>query len=322
MSSGHTISKIITPIHPLMDSFGLAFQHEFEKIQGQYQLTVQPSALFKGKRLRPILFFLCQGMIDTPRPNSVNTAVMIELVHTASLLHDDVIDESHRRRGEKTLNAVLGNHFSVLMGDYLIARMMTMGQELKNGGMHVLSHAILTMTHAEIKQALCENTCMEEDVYMDIIRGKTGALFQAATDLAASTVNAGKDVQLQLRKLGLQFGLSFQIQDDILDYTGSSGTLGKPVHHDLLKGQFTLPVILAFEELSAEERMTLFQQLGNNELSYKHFIGLVRNRGIEKTKNCLLKYSRQACNILQQFPESPYRTALENLFQFNMERHQ
>ena len=278
MSTGHSISEIITPIHPVMESFQLAFQHELEKIQAKYHLTVQPSALFKGKRLRPVLFFLCQGMIDTPRPDSVNTAVMIELIHTASLLHDDVIDESHKRRGEKTLNAVRGNHFSVLMGDYLIARMMTMGQELKNGGMRVLSQAILMMTQAEIKQALCENKWLEEHIYMDIIEGKTGALFQAATDLAASTVHTGTEVQLQLRKLGLQFGLSFQIQDDILDYTGSAGTLGKPVHQDLLKGHFTLPVILAFEHLSGEKRKTLFQQLVNNELSYEHFVRLVRLR--------------------------------------------
>jgi octaprenyl-diphosphate synthase len=321
MSTEHLISEIIEPIHPIMQSFQLAFQCEFERIQAQYHLKVQPAALFKGKSLRPILFFLCQGLIDSPRSDSVNTAVMIELVHTASLLHDDVIDESLKRRGEKTLNAIRGNHFSVLLGDYLIARMMTLGQEMKNGGMHVLSQAILMMTLAEIKQALCENQCLEEHVYMDIIEGKTGALFQATTDLAASTVHASKKVQLQLRELGLQFGLAFQIQDDILDYTGSSGTLGKPVHQDLLKGQFTLPFILAFEELSVPERESLFQQLSNNELPHEHLVQLVKNQGIEKTKDRLLKYSQQALSLLHQFPENRYKTALENLFHFNMERH-
>jgi octaprenyl-diphosphate synthase len=321
MSTEQSISEIIEPIHPVMQSFQLAFQREFEKIQAQYHLRIQPTALFKGKRLRPVLFFLCQGLVDSPRSDSVNTAVMIELVHTASLLHDDVIDESFKRRGEKTLNAIRGNHFSVLLGDYLIARMMALGQEMKNGGMHVLSQAILMMTLAEIKQALCENQCLEEHVYMDIVEGKTGALFQAATDLAAGAVHASKEIQLRLRELGLQFGLAFQIQDDILDYTGSSGTLGKPVHQDILKGQFTLPFILAFEELSVPERESLFRQLSNNELSREHLVRLVKNQGIKKARDRLLKYSRKALDLLHQFPENNYRTALENLFHFNMERH-
>ena len=321
MKTEHSISEIIKPIEPVMKDFQSAFENEFKKIQAQYHLTIPPGALFKGKRLRPILFFLCQGLIDTPRPESVNTAVMIELVHTASLLHDDVIDESYKRHGEKTLNAVLGNHFSVLLGDYLIARMMTLGQELKNGGMHVLSQAILTMTQAEIKQALYEDEWLEEKVYMDIIEGKTGALFQATSDLAANMVCAKEDIQLRLRELGLQFGMAFQIQDDILDYTGSTGKLGKPIHQDILKGQFTLPFILAFEEITEQERKEMFQQLENRELTRERLIQLVKNQGIDKSRDRLSNYSQQAINLLYQFPENRYRTALENLFHFNMERH-
>ncbi|MBN2103927.1 polyprenyl synthetase family protein [bacterium] len=319
----YEFDDIFRPVRPFLNAFQIAFQKEFESIKAAYNLDFDTRHLNKGKHLRPILFFLCQGLIDEPNENSVDIAVMLELVHTASLIHDDVIDKSHRRRGQKTLNAVLGNHFSVLVGDFLIARMMLMSSSREKGEMAPLFEAIIQMTHSEIHQAICEKEArMEEETYFNIIQGKTGALFQAAGVLAGCVVHASKNQIQQLGYFGSQFGLAFQIKDDMLDFTGSVSQMGKPVHQDLRSGRWTLPLIQAFDELSEKDREHYRQHMMADDISQKKLVKMVdEHEGIKKSQSYLEAYSDQARQALLEFPASKYRSTLEQMIDYNRDRY-
>lgn len=324
MNTSHPeFSKIIQPVRPVMDAFHQAFKREFQSIGGEHRPNYHAAGFLKGKRLRPMMFFLCQGLVDTPKENAIPDAVMIELVHTASLLHDDVIDESQKRRGQKTLNAILGNHFSVLAGDFLIARMMTLGHETNNQGMPFISKAIMLMTQAEIRQAICEKQgCMDVVSYFEIVQGKTSALFEATCAMAGLSVSAS-DSQIEwLMQFGQQFGIAFQIQDDILDYTGSPDHLGKPLYQDVLGGRWTLPLIMILGKLSEKEKTRLRQQILDGDIDPKNLLELIeKNGGIIKARSFLNRHSQNAFSALEKFSESPCREALRRLVKFNMDRN-
>ncbi|MBN1779844.1 polyprenyl synthetase family protein [bacterium] len=315
-------TKIIQPVLPLMDEFHDAFQREFELILASHPEIRSLFPYPRGKRLRPLLFFLCQGLFQKPRKESLPVALMIELVHTASLIHDDVIDESHLRRGEHTINAVLGNHFSVLVGDYLIARMMMLGLEQHNGVMGHLSGAILQMTQAELMQAVYEKQrSLDETTYFSIIEGKTGALFREAAWLGGDAASASAPEAVHLEQFGLRFGLAFQIQDDIMDFTGSPDKLGKPVHQDIHRGLWTLPVIHAYNDLSGYEKKEFQKGLEKNVILEQILLQAGHARqGVMKANAVLKSYSDEALQFLTGFPESEYRLALEKLIRYNLER--
>ena len=324
MSSSHReFDKIIQPVRSHINAFQKAFLKEFESIRAIYKLDFNTLHFVKGKHIRPILFFLSQGLVGKPGNHSADIAVMLELVHTASLIHDDVIDESSRRRGQQTLNTVLGNHFSVLMGDYLIARMMMISSALEYGEMTCLSEAILNMTHSELRQAICvRKGRMDEKDYFSIIEGKTGALFQAATGLAGHITHASDKQMRQLSLFGLQFGLAFQIKDDILDFSGSAAEMGKPVHQDLLKGRWTLPLIKTFQSLPQKDQTGFLELMDRDEIQWNLLNQIIEDQqGIQKAQSCLDDYSSRARETLSFFPESEYHSALLQLIQYNRDRH-
>jgi len=324
MNSLHPVfSDIIRPVRPFINAFQIAFQKEFESIKTTYGLDFDTRHFNKGKHLRPVLFFLCQGLINKPKKNTVDVAVMLELIHTASLIHDDVIDKSHKRRGQKSLNAALGNHFSVLVGDYMIARMMMMGSSRENGYIMHLSNAIMHMIRSELEQAIYEKTGhIEEENYFSIINGKTGALFEAAGALAGYATGALENQIQQLRRFGHHFGLAFQIKDDLLDFTGSSTKMGKPVYQDIQGGRWTLPMIRAFHELPERDQQYFQQQVMADEVSQDELIQMIYNqRGIEKTLSDLDECSQKARQAVLDFPESKYRFALQRMIDYNKDRH-
>jgi octaprenyl-diphosphate synthase len=315
-------NEIVRPIDKMMNAFNDAFQSEFEFILSLDSAIENYSYYSRGKHLRPLLFFLCQGLIGQPKLTSVSTAVLLELVHLASLIHDDVIDSSPFRRGRKTLNAQSGNHFSVLIGDYLIARTLLLGQNQKNGVMPGISKTIMEMTRAELEQAAYEKKRMpEEDVYFSIIRGKTGSLFQTSAELGGHAVSVSPEGLAQMSQLGEQFGMVFQIQDDILDFIGKSEELGKPVYQDIQGGFCTLPLIEAYKDLQKNEKIEIEKILKSQPISKSTLLDFVhRHQGIEKAQSIMAMRSQRALEHLTFFPESDYRIALELLFKYNMNR--
>ncbi|TAK92531.1 MAG: octaprenyl diphosphate synthase [Burkholderiaceae bacterium] len=216
-----------------------------------------------GKRLRPALLLMFARALDLPRDDADTRhhrlAAIVELIHTATLLHDDVVDESELRRGAKTANAQFGNAASVLVGDFLYSRAFQMMVEIDSMRvMQVLSDATNTIAEGEVLQLLnCNDPDVDEARYLQVIRYKTAKLFEAAARLAAILANASAEVEEACAEYGRSVGTAFQLIDDVLDYSGSATTIGKNVGDDLREGKVTLPLIIAMQRGNAEQRATI-----------------------------------------------------------------
>lgn len=274
-----------------------------------------------GKRLRPILYFLSQGLVSRPDPDSADVAVMLELLHTATLIHDDVVDGSPERRGRKSLNAIWGDRVSVLVGDYLFARVLEMGVDSgRRGVLRMLSRVVADMGRGELRQELrdASHVTTEEEYYQHV-REKTAGLFVAACCLGGLVADGSEEELARLERFGEAYGTAFQIRDDILDFTGRAGDLGKPVGQDLSNGTMTLPLILALERADAGERETIVRKLGREDGQAVHnFVEEGGGIGLagEKACDCL----SSAMHILRTFPDSDYRRSLEDLVDFDRQR--
>ena len=218
-----------------------------------------------GKRLRPLLLLLCARATNYQGEHHHLMAVVIELIHTATLLHDDIVDESNTRRGKDTANEVWGNAASVLAGDFLYSRAFEM--MVKPGSMRImtlLSKATNEIAQGEVMQLLnCQNSALTEKEYYKVIERKTAVLFQAATQIGAILSDTDEAQELALRDYGLHLGNAFQIIDDVLDYESDFETMGKEVGDDLAEGKTTLPMIYAIENTSGEQRDILINAIEN-----------------------------------------------------------
>ena len=209
-----------------------------------------------GKRLRPLLVLLCAKACGYEGKDHIKLAAIIEFLHTAMLLHDDVVDESILRRGRKTVNATWGNPASVLVGDFLHSRAFEMMVEIGDiRVMEILSHATNTIAEGEVQQlGNIRNPDTSEDSYIEVISRKTAMLFQAASHSATVLASANKTIEAALRDYGSHLGISFQLVDDLLDYKGNTENLGKNVGDDLAEGKVTLPLIVAMRNGNDQQR--------------------------------------------------------------------
>lgn len=218
-----------------------------------------------GKRLRPLLLLLCARATNYQGEHHHLMAVVIELIHTATLLHDDIVDESNTRRGKDTANEVWGNAASVLVGDFLYSRAFEM--MVKPDSMRImtlLSKATNEIAQGEVVQLLnCQNSALTEKEYYKVIERKTAVLFQAATQIGAILSDTDEAQELALKNYGLHLGNAFQIIDDVLDYESDFETMGKEVGDDLAEGKTTLPMIYAIENTAGEQRDLLINAIEN-----------------------------------------------------------
>lgn len=283
-----------------------------------------------GKRLRPLLTLaaarLCGYGAAAGETRHVQLAACVEFIHTATLLHDDVVDESALRRGLASANAVFGNKASVLVGDFLFARAFQLMVE--DGSLRVLailSQAAATIAEGEVLQLITQNDLATDEArYLDVIRGKTAALFAAACQVGA--VVAGRETRFEtaLAQFGLNLGIAFQLVDDVLDYGGKSAKLGKNVGDDFREGKITLPVVLAFRRGNDTERQFWIRALERGEIGsadLDHAIGLMtKHRALEDTISRAQHYGAMAVDALALFPSSPMKTALEQVVAFCLAR--
>ncbi|MBW0149418.1 octaprenyl diphosphate synthase [Marinobacter arenosus] len=270
-----------------------------------------------GKRLRPLLVLLSSQAVGYNRDDHLKLAAVIEFLHTATLLHDDVVDTSDMRRGRSTANARWGNAPSVLVGDFLYARAFEMMVELESLPiMNVLSHATAVIAEGEVMQLMnVKNPDLTEDQYMKVIHNKTAMLFEAASHTGA--LLAGADIQQEqaLRDYGKHLGLAFQLVDDVLDYRGDAETMGKNVGDDLAEGKATLPLIYAMANGSEQERQLIRQAIrkgGLDDLS--SILAVVESSGaLEYTMARARAEAGMAANCLAGLTDSAHKTALELL---------
>ena len=286
-----------------------------------------------GKRLRPVALLLAAKASDPqqlsirhaqPVADQTLLAAIIEFIHTATLLHDDVVDESDMRRGRETANEVFGNAASVLVGDYLYSRAFQMMVEVGSMRvMEILSHATNQIAEGEVMQLInCGSADTTELQYMETIQSKTAILFEAATRLGAVITKQASPVETAMAAYGLHLGTAFQLVDDILDYTADQKTMGKNVGDDLAEGKPTLPIINAIERSSGNERKILTDAITKaSRENLSAVLEIIESKGsLAYTARVARREANLAQASLSVLPESIYKEALMGLAEFSIER--
>ena len=278
-----------------------------------------------GKRLRPMLLTLCAHACGYQGQNHISLAAIIEFIHTATLLHDDVVDESDLRRGQQSAHAVWGNAASVLVGDFLYSRSFQMMVGLDSMRvMEVLAHTTNTIAEGEVQQLLnMGDPEVNQDRYMQVIENKTAKLFEAACKLAAIISDQPFEIEQALALYGSRLGSAFQIADDVLDYNGEADTMGKNAGEDLAEGKPTLPLILARERCNEKERELLDTAIlngGTDDLNPVLAI-IEKTDSINSAMKIATAHAAEARQTIGILPESPWRTALEQLADYSVSRN-
>jgi len=278
-----------------------------------------------GKRLRPALLLLIAGALGYQGPERHELAAVIEFIHTATPLHDDVVDESDLRRGKKTANAVFGNAASVLVGDFLHSRsfqMMVSVERLRV--MAIVSDATNVIAEGEVLQLLNMNDPdVNEERYTQVIRYKTARLFEASAQLGAILADASPAVEAAASEYGRRMGTAFQLMDDWLDYAGSAEEMGKNAGDDLREGKPTLPLIYLMEHGSSEHRLLAREAIeqGGTERFDEIFAAIQQSGALDYTLDAARKEAEAAAAAIFEFPDSQYKKSLLELCSYSTGRH-
>jgi len=279
-----------------------------------------------GKRLRPMLTLALAQLTGYAGDGHIKLAAAVEFMHTATLLHDDVVDESEMRRGRLAARMVWGNEASVLVGDFLLGQAFKMMVEVGSlKALEILSSAAAVIAEGEVMQlAAAKNTATTEDEYLAVIRAKTAELFAAACEVGPTLAGRNRAEQAACRSFGMNLGIAFQLVDDALDYGGTAQKLGKNVGDDFREGKITLPVVLAFRRGGDAERDFWRRTLERGEATdadLEHAIGLMtKHRALEDTLGRAQHYGAIARDALALFPDSPMKTALTGTVDFCIAR--
>jgi len=279
-----------------------------------------------GKRLRPILTLATAALTGYAGNGHIRLAAAVEFMHTATLLHDDVVDESELRRGKAAARMLWGNEASVLVGDFLLGQAFKMMVEVGNlRALEILSSAAAVIAEGEVMQlAAAKKLDTTEDAYLHVIRGKTAELFAAACEVGPVLAGRAKADLAACRSYGMNLGIAFQLVDDALDYGGKSAKLGKNVGDDFREGKITLPVVLSFRRGTAEERSfwtRCLEQGAATDADLDRAITLMgKHRALEDTIGRAQHYGAMAIDALALFPPSPMKAALEEAVAFCLAR--
>jgi len=279
-----------------------------------------------GKRMRPMLTLGCAALLGYSGTRHQKLAAAVEFIHTATLLHDDVVDGSGLRRGKRTANLIWGNPATVLVGDFLFSRAFELMVE--DGSLRVLkilSHASAVIAEGEVEQLTTQRRIeSDEEQYLSIISAKTAALFAAACRISPVVAEASDEAEIALEKYGKYLGIAFQLVDDVIDYGSTKDVMGKGVGDDFRDGKVTLPVILAYARGSDEDRAFWRAAIGGERISdddLQHAITLLRHSGaLSETIERARQYGRRALDALAPFPTGKAKAALSEAVEFAISR--
>jgi len=278
-----------------------------------------------GKRLRPMLVLLSAHAFGYPGPHHIDLAAVVEFIHTATLLHDDVVDGSELRRGRKTANNLWGNEASVLVGDFLYSRSFQMMVQVRNlRVMEILANATNTIAEGEVMQLIhCHDPETSEAHYLEVIHCKTAKLFEAATELGAVLSGCGAAGEQAMVAYGAHLGTAFQLIDDVLDYSSSVEEMGKNVGDDLEEGKPTLPLIYSMRHGTPAQVAVVREAIltGGRDNLGAVMEAIEASGAIAYTVRSAREEARKARMALQNLPPSIYREALEGLVEFSINRH-
>ncbi len=324
------LDDIRRPVEPQLASYE-EFVARYFTAEGELLSEMLRHALSsRGKGIRPLLVMLSAAM-NAANPAAASgrrpalAALLVEMIHLSSLIHDDVIDESDTRRGRPSANALWQSHKAVLLGDYILARAMRLG--LESGQFDLVTHVCGTVT------SLCEGEVLQDDLagrhtmtreaYLEIVRKKTACLLGVSASAGALSVGAPRERVAAMRCFGEALGMAFQMQDDILDYTREART-GKPANNDLREGKVTLPLLTVLDRVSEERRAELLRRLAlcrdeEAEVDYLHHT-VVNEGGLEMAAEVMRHYISRAVGQLADYADTPYRKSLADLCAYVAER--
>ncbi len=318
-----------------MDDIKALIRHELEAFESKFASAVKSNVPLldrimhyivkrKGKQIRPMFVFLSARLAGPVVEKTYRAAALVELLHTATLVHDDVVDDALERRGFFSINAMWKNKIAVLVGDYLLSKGLLLS--LDNGDhdiLQILSTAVKEMSEGELLQIeKTRRLDIREDIYFDIIRRKTASLLASACAAGACSVNEDREMTERLRLFGEKVGIAFQIKDDLFDY--GSHNVGKPTGIDIREKKMTLPLIYTLAHADATVRRRLIYIVKNHGRDKKKvaevIAEVVSHGGIRYAEEMMMNYQREAFEILHTFPASDIRDGLERLVRFTTER--
>ena len=279
----------------------------------------------KGKQMRPMFVFLCAKLFGETKESAYTAASLIELLHTATLVHDDVIDESNFRRGVFSINALWKNKISVLVGDFLLSRGLLLAVEKNEFELlKIVSHAVKDMSEGELLQIeKTRKLNITEEVYFEIIRKKTAALISACCAAGASSSQTSSENISQMKIFGEKVGIAFQIKDDLFDYT-QSPLIGKPTGLDIREKKMTLPLIHTLNQVNKKEKSFIINTIKNdskNSKKVEQIINLVKeNKGLEFAENKMNEYYSESIKLLEKFDDNEAKDSLKKLVEFVVKR--
>ncbi len=319
-----TLNDISQPISAELLEFERKFKASMKAKVALLDKIMYYIVQHKGKQMRPMFVFLAAKLSGDVTDATYRGASLIELLHTATLIHDDVVDDSNERRGFFSVNALWKNKIAVLIGDYLLSKGLLLS--IDNGDfrlLQIVSRAVKDMSEGELLQMeRSRNLNLDEDIYFDIIRQKTASLIASSIAVGFASNNTDEAQQALAWELGEKIGIAFQIRDDLFDF--GSDDIGKPTGIDIQEKKLTLPLIYAINNASKADKRRMIYNIKNhntNKQKVKEVIDFVwQSGGIEYTKKAMHKYRQEAIDLLHQFPDNAARNSLEQLIWFVTER--
>ncbi len=319
-----TVKNIMEPISDEMVEFESRFRNSMQSKVPMLNKITHYIIKRKGKQMRPMFIFLTAKMLGTINDKSYDAATLVELLHTATLVHDDVVDDANERRGFFSVNALWKNKIAVLVGDYMLSKVLLLSIENKNTAMlEVVARAVREMSEGELLQIeKARKLDITEDIYFEVIRKKTASLIATCTEVGALSVDR-LDLAEKMRNFGEAIGIAFQIKDDIFDY-GEPGNIGKPTGLDIRERKMTLPLIYVLNNSSPEIKKELINIVKNhneNPKKVRKAIQIVIDHGgIDYSYNKMIEYKQKALEIIEEIPDSASKKSLIGLIEYTTTR--
>ncbi|HEY5499710.1 MAG TPA: polyprenyl synthetase family protein [Bacteroidales bacterium] len=319
------IEQIRKPVEKDFQRYETAFKEAIHTDNSLLKTILTYVRTTKGKELRPILTLLAAGMFGSVNEDTIRAAVSLELLHTASLMHDDVVDQTYERRSKYSVNALWNNRIAILVGDYYLSKSAHITAKMKTRRVTtMLSQLGCDLSDGELLQVSNERKLLiDESAYLDVIRKKTAMTFAFCTQAGAITVEASVEDEENLRLFGENLGMVFQIKDDIFDYF-ASGNIGKPTGNDLKEGKMTLPLIFALEHSSKEVNRPFLNMIRNRAFTPENLAKMslfVRQAGgIQYAEKRMRDFGEMAKKNIQKYPVSPFHDSLIACLDYAMKR--
>lgn len=319
-----SLKEIQKPIATELSTFEAKFKQSMQSSVPLLDIITKYLYKQKGKQMRPMFVFFSAGLCGTINESTYRGASLVELLHTASLVHDDVVDDANERRGFFSINALWKNKVAVLVGDFLLAKGLLLSvNNSEHNLLKIVSEAVEQMSEGELLQIeKARKLDIKEDIYFQIIRKKTASLIASCCAAGAASVQASTEIVENMHLFGEKVGIAFQIKDDLFDF--GLDDIGKPIGNDIKEKKMTLPLIYALNQTSTAEKRHIINLIKNHNEDPKkveEVIQFVRNSGgLGYATEKMLEYQQESFHILEKFPDNEYKEGLKQLVKFTTER--